>query len=115
MGRRPAHPASARRSPASETLLNPSLRKQRRWKKLPASYNVVAMPLLLSILMTAIVSAIVTLKNVGLQPGVTRLWFDAWLVSWAIAFPTLLVVLPLVRNIVAALVEQTQPASLDQP
>ncbi|WP_225884686.1 DUF2798 domain-containing protein [Halomonas elongata] len=31
---------------------------------------------------------------------------DAWLISWLVAFPSLLLVLPLVRRIVAALVRQ---------
>lgn len=80
----------------------------RRWKRLPASFNGFVVPLLLSIFMTAIVSGIATVKNVGLRPDIIRLWLDAWAVSWAIAFPTLLVVLPLVRRIAGFLVEQAQ-------
>jgi len=55
--------------------------------------------------MTCIVSLISTLKGVGVAPGVLRTWLGAWAVSWVIAFPTLLLVLPLVRKATAFVVE----------
>ncbi|MBF6168650.1 DUF2798 domain-containing protein [Streptomyces gardneri] len=70
--------------------------------KLPARYTLVIMPMLLSILMTCIVSLISTLMSDGLAIGV---WLRSWAVSWPIAFPTLLLVLPAVRRITAALVQ----------
>ncbi|WP_181721205.1 DUF2798 domain-containing protein [Nocardia gipuzkoensis] len=70
--------------------------------KLPARYTSVIMPMLLSILMTCIVSLISTLMSDGLAIGV---WLRSWAVSWPIAFPTLLLVLPAVRRITAALVQ----------
>jgi len=60
---------------------------------------------LLSVFMTCIVSLISTLKGVGVAPGVLRTWLGAWAVSWVIAFPTLLLVLPLVRKATAFVVE----------
>ncbi|OYU45812.1 MAG: hypothetical protein CFE44_05545 [Burkholderiales bacterium PBB4] len=74
-------------------------------RKLPARYAAWVMPLLLSVLMTCIVSLISTLKGVGWVPGFWRLWLSAWAVSWLVAFPTLLVALPLVRKLTAALVD----------
>ncbi|MBM0103355.1 DUF2798 domain-containing protein [Steroidobacter sp. S1-65] len=62
------------------------------------------MPLLLSILMTCIVSAISTLRGVGFVPNFLHVWLSAWLISWLVAFPTLLLVLPVVRRATAALV-----------
>jgi hypothetical protein len=72
--------------------------------KLPARYASVVMPLVLSILMTFIVSAISTLRSVGLAPDFFELWISAWGLSWLVAFPALLAVLPLVRKITAAVV-----------
>lgn len=77
----------------------------RRWK-LPAKYNGVVMPLILSLFMTCIVSAVATVINVGVTANLAKLWLLAWAWSWLIAFPTLLVVLPVVRRLVAAIVEQ---------
>jgi hypothetical protein len=72
--------------------------------KLPARYAPVLMPLILSIFMTCIVSMISTLRNVGVVPNFAKIWLGAWALSWIIAFPTLLLVLPTVRRITAALV-----------
>jgi hypothetical protein len=72
--------------------------------KLPARYAPVVMPLLLSIFMTCIVSLIATLRNVGLAHDVVIQWLGAWAVSWVIAFPTLLLVLPIVRRLTGRLV-----------
>ena len=74
-------------------------------KKLPAHYAAILMPLVLSVLMTFVASAISTLKSLGPTPAFLTTWLVAWAISWLAAFPTLLVVLPLVRRIVALAVE----------
>jgi hypothetical protein len=68
-------------------------------------YAAFVMPLMLSVLMTFVVSAISTLKSLGPTPAFLATWPTAWALSWLVAFPTLLVVLPLVRRIVARVVE----------
>jgi hypothetical protein len=55
--------------------------------------------LLVSLLMTAVVSLVTTLLN--LHAFDARHWLGAWALSWLIAFPTLLAVMPLVRGLVA--------------
>ena len=74
--------------------------------KLPARYAAIVMPLVLSVLMTFVVSAVSTLLSLGLTPAFFATWPTAWGLSWLVAFPSLLMVLPLVRKIVALLVEQ---------
>ena len=66
----------------------------------------VVMPLLLSIFMSAIVSFIATLRALGFTPDLLTSWLKAWGISWAVAFPTVLVVLPLVHRIAGMLVEK---------
>ncbi|QYJ80033.1 DUF2798 domain-containing protein [Shewanella acanthi] len=73
--------------------------------KLPAKYANIVMPFFLSILMSCIVSGISTLNGVGTSPQFIDLWLTAWFISWIVAFPTLLFVLPLVRKLTAAFVE----------
>ena len=75
-------------------------------RKLPASLNFVAVPFVLSIMMSCIVSGISTVASLGFASDLIRVWMAAWAISWVIAFPTLLLVLPLVRRIVATVVEQ---------
>jgi hypothetical protein len=73
---------------------------------LPAKYAPILFGLILSGLMSLIVSGLSTLRAVGLGEGFPALWLGNWAVSWAIAFPTVLVVAPLTRRIVARLVQK---------
>ncbi|RZJ43203.1 MAG: DUF2798 domain-containing protein [Brevundimonas sp.] len=61
------------------------------------------MALLLSILMTMVVSGVSTLRGVGLSEDVLPIWLSAWGLSWLVAFPTLLLILPLVRRLTATI------------
>jgi hypothetical protein len=74
-------------------------------RKLPARYAGIVMPLLLSIFMTSVVSLVSTMHSVGLGNHLLQIWLSAWGLSWLIAFPTLLLVLPLVRTVTRRLVE----------
>ncbi|MDV6332763.1 DUF2798 domain-containing protein [Asticcacaulis sp. 201] len=76
--------------------------------KLPAKYATLVMPLLLSVMMTFVVSAISTFKNIGFADNFAAHWMSAWGMSWVIAFPTLLLALPLVRRVVAMIVAPSQ-------
>lgn len=84
-------------------------------QKLPPRYNAIAMPLVLSMLMTIVVSGISTLTAVGLKAGWHGLWFKAWLLSWAVAFPTMVVVLPIARRMVARFVEPPPMPGMGAP
>lgn len=55
--------------------------------------------------MSCIVSGISTFNGVGASPQFIELWLGAWLISWVVAFPTLLMVLPLVRKITGHFVD----------
>lgn len=70
---------------------------ERRRRRLPARYHGIVLPLILSFLMTCVVSLISTLRGVGLIPGFMSIWLGAWALSWLVAFPLLLLVLPLAR------------------
>ena len=59
----------------------------------------------LSALMSLIVSGIATFRNAGPVDEFVSLWLGAWLPSWFIAFPTVLVVAPLARLLVGLLVK----------
>ena len=89
-------------------VMNTSHHQSPRFRKLPARYAGVVMPFLLSILMTCIVSLISTMKGVGLVANFAHIWLGAWGISWLIAFPTLLLVLPVVRRLTAVVVVTTK-------
>lgn len=75
-------------------------------KKLPQRYAPLLMPLVLSVFMSAIVSAVATATSVGVGPDFVISWPSAWGASWIVAFPSLLLLLPVVRRIVAWMVAQ---------
>lgn len=80
-------------------------------KKLPARYLPVALPFVLSGIMSFLVTCVATLKGFGFVPGFVKLWMGAWAVSWPVAFPTALFALPIARRIVGLFVE---PAFVEQ-
>ena len=77
--------------------------------RLPPGSAAWLMPLVLSLLMTFVVSGISTLRALGPGPQFLSEWPGAWGLSWLVAFPVLLLVLPLVRRIVAWLVAPAPP------
>jgi hypothetical protein len=70
---------------------------------IPARFAPILFGLILSGLMSLLVSGVATQRALGLPPGFVMAWIGAWLPSWAVAFPTVLVVAPFTRRIVAAL------------
>jgi len=75
------------------------------FKKLPNRYTAIVLPFLLSIIMTFVVSMVSTLRSLGFEQFSINVWMSAWAISWLIAFPTLLLVLPVVRKITSLLVQ----------
>jgi len=59
---------------------------------------------ILSGLMSLLVSGIATYRATGLASGFVGIWASGWLTSWLLAFPAVLLVAPLTRRAVAALV-----------
>lgn len=73
---------------------------------IPARYAPILFGLILSGLMSCIVSGLSTFRALGPVPGFAPIWLGNWLASWAIAFPTVLVVAPLAGRVVARLVRR---------
>ncbi|HCI13046.1 MAG TPA: DUF2798 domain-containing protein [Gallionellaceae bacterium] len=73
--------------------------------KLPAKYGDLLFGCVLSIIMVTIISGTVVLVNQGLTTDMPRLWLKGFVSAWPIAFPTVLVVAPRVRKLVARLTE----------
>ncbi len=73
--------------------------------KLPARSAAIVVPLLLSLLMSGVVSAISTLRGAGWTPDFLHLWLGAWMLSWAVAFPLVVVLLPTVRRLTGLVVD----------
>jgi hypothetical protein len=67
---------------------------------IPAKYAQILFGFILSGLMSLIVSGIATARAVGLA-DLFSFWPGAWISSWLVAFPAVLVVAPIARKLVA--------------
>jgi len=59
---------------------------------------------ILSGLMSLLVSGIATYRTAGIAPDFIGVWATGWLTAWLVAFPVVLIVAPLTRRVVGALV-----------
>ncbi len=73
-------------------------------RRLPARYTLPVTGFILSGIMTIIISGVATFMALGFSRMALGAWPIAWISSWVIAFPTVLVVLPIVRRLVARIV-----------
>ena len=74
--------------------------------RIPARHTWLVMPAVLALLMTFVVSGIATLRAIGLAPDFLTKWMGSWLISYIVAYPTLLTVQPIVRRIMGAIMEK---------
>jgi len=80
--------------------------------QMPARYAPILFGVVLSALMSLLVSGIATARNFGFVDGFFALWAGAWLPSWLIAFPVVLVVAPIARRLVGLLVNPPAAGAL---
>jgi hypothetical protein len=73
--------------------------------KIPARYSNLLFGGLLSFIMVTVVSGTVVLINQGYDAEFFARWFRGFITAWPIAFPTVLVVAPFVRRVVAKITE----------
>ncbi len=69
--------------------------------KIPARYSNLLFGGMLSIIMVTIISGTVTFINQGYDPQFFARWFRGFITAWPVAFPSVLVVAPFVRRVVA--------------
>jgi hypothetical protein len=71
--------------------------------RLPARYAPLLFGGMLSVIMVAVVSAVVLAINQGIQQGFVWQWLRSCATTWPIAFPTVTFVAPWVRRAVGRL------------
>lgn len=55
----------------------------------------------MSLLMSCIMSLVICVYNVGWASNIVSIWLNAWLFAFAVAFPTIIAVSPLVNKLVS--------------
>lgn len=78
---------------------------------IPARYSHIVFSLLLSGLMSLLVSGVSTAKAQGLVDGFAAVWLGNWVFGWAVAFPGVLLLAPIVRRLVQRLSDEGSRAS----
>lgn len=75
-----------------------------RIPKLPAKYALIVMPFFMSGMMSGIICMVNLLRTFGWSMEVLHAWPSTWLLAWLVAFPTVLLVIPLVKKLTTRLV-----------
>lgn len=60
----------------------------------------------MSLLMSGVMSLVISGFNVGWGDNIVTIWLKAWMFAFAVAFPTIIVVTPLVRMLVTLVLKQ---------
>jgi len=68
--------------------------------RIPARFAPIVFSALLSAFMVGIVSAFVLATTQGIHPGLVAQWLKSCATTWPVAFPTIAIVAPWVRQIV---------------
>jgi hypothetical protein len=69
--------------------------------RISARYAPIIFSGLLSVIMVAIVSAFVLATTQGINTGFPAQWFKSCITTWPVAFPTVAIVAPRVRQLVS--------------
>lgn len=75
-----------------------------RGMKLPGASEPYVFGFLLSGLMCVITTGIATWNAIGFGPDTLWTWVESWFAAWVVAFPSVLVVAPIVRRLTRAIV-----------
>lgn len=70
---------------------------------IPERYSKLAFALIMSGIMSFLISGLSTFRSLGLTAEAVANWLTGWPISWAVAFPFVVVVAPISHRIVTAL------------
>ncbi len=76
-----------------------------RFKLHPGMMHILV-PFFLSCSMSCIISFVSTLLSVGFDHFMVTEWLSAWMISWSIAFPSVLILLPIMRRLAKLFVRE---------
>ena len=80
---------------------------------IPVKYGQLTFIFYIPICMSFVVLGVLVHNTTGLTDIFMGLWMTAWLKSWVIAFPSLLVFVPLVRRFVDKLLVQGKDTTIE--
>ena len=60
----------------------------------------------MALLMSGIMSFVISVFNVGMVANIMTIWLQAWSFAFVVAFPTIIIVSPLVHKLVALVLHE---------
>lgn len=78
-----------------------------RTEFVPRRFESIAFGFLLSGFMSFLVSGLTTALAIGAGADFPSIWITSWISSWAVAFPSVLIVAPIVRKILGLIVKSS--------
>lgn len=69
-----------------------------------AKYQKIVFSLLMALFMSGIMSFVISVFNVGLIENIFTIWIKAWSFAFIVAFPTIMLISPIVQKIVSRLI-----------
>jgi len=65
----------------------------------------------MALLMSCIMSFVISVFNVGMVSNIIAIWLKAWSFAFLVAFPTIIVVSPIVHKLVTLVLHEEESAS----
>ncbi len=70
-------------------------------KFIPKQYTPLVFSFFMAFLMSGIMSCVITVFNIGWVENLLLIWLKAWAFAFVIAFPTIVLISPIVRKLVS--------------
>ena len=77
-------------------------------KLIPKKYMSYLISFFMALLMSCTMSLVIIIFNVGLIEGFVSIWLKAWGFSFIVAFPTVIVISPIVGKLVNLVIENNE-------
>ena len=77
-------------------------------KLIPKKYMSFLISFFMALLMSCTMSLVIIIFNVGLIEGFVSIWLKAWGFSFIVAFPTVIVISPIVGKLVNLVIENNE-------
>lgn len=73
---------------------------------IPARFRAIVFAFFMALLMSGFMSLVISLFNLGLVPDILSRWLHAWVFAFAVAFPTVVLVAPVVQRLTNAVIRR---------
>lgn len=64
-------------------------------------YHKLVFAFFMALLMSCIMSLVISIFNLGLVDNIVHIWLKTWALAFTVAFPTILVIAPIVNKLVS--------------